>query len=267
MNTTNTLPIYQVDAFAYQQFKGNPAAVCLLGEWLEDELLQNIAAENNLSETAFIVTKEGAYSIRWFTPTTEVDLCGHATMAAAHVLFEHLQYNQSKILFNSPRSGVLEVTKEANDRLTLNFPAQKIEMIPPSQKLDTALGTAVHGTYKSSDDIMIVVGSENEVRHLTPNLTALGQLPYRGIIVTAKGDTVDFVSRFFGPAVGIEEDPVTGSAHTKLIPYWAKKLGKDTLHAQQLSARGGDLYCQLQGDRVLISGRAVTYMKGEIFIR
>ena len=257
------LQIFQIDAFTNQLFGGNPAAICPLDSWIEDTVMQNIAAENNLSETAFFVPHNNAFQIRWFTPAVEVDLCGHATLAAAHVLFNHLNYDKRIIHFES-KSGPLTVRKD-NEFITLNFPSTRLDISEVSPLLIQALGVNPTAVYES-DDLLVLLNSEEEVSRLNPDFNLLSKLSSRGIIVTAAGKDCDFVSRFFAPAVGINEDPVTGSAHTKLIPFWAERLDKETMTARQLSQRKGDLKCTSLGDRVEISGQAVTYLIGEIFI-
>lgn len=258
-----TLKIYQIDAFAEKAFTGNPAAVCPLEEWLPDELMQKIAMENNLAETAFYIPEGDGFHLRWFTPAVEVDLCGHATLATAHVLFEHLNYTQKVINFQT-RSGLLQVEKKG-EILKMNFPVTPFEKTETPQDLIEGLGIQPLETYKS-DDYLLVVESEEIVQNLQPNLLKVAEVEARGVMVTAPGKEVDFISRFFAPQSGINEDPVTGSAHTVLIPYWAKKLGKTELTARQISPRGGNLFCTLVGDRVEISGKAITYLIGEIFV-
>lgn len=252
---------YQVDAFATRVFEGNPAAVCPLERWLDERLLQAIAEENNLSETAFFVPTERGYGLRWFTPVAEVDLCGHATLAAAHVIFEILAYPQSTVTFET-RSGDLSVERKG-ELLEMDFPA-----IPPSPcAAPRALiqGLGEHPVeVLMADDYLAVFGSESSVRALSPDYSALRELDLRGVIVTARGHDVDFVSRFFAPKFGIPEDPVTGSAHCQLVPYWSAILGKDALHARQISRRGGHIHCEMRGSRVGLAGRAVTFMVGEI---
>jgi len=255
------LRIFQVDAFTDYVFGGNPAAVCPLKEWLDDSIMQNIALENNLSETAFFTKKGEEYELRWFTPEVEVDLCGHATLATAHVLFDHLGYDKDEIHFQT-KSGLLIISKEGN-RLLMNFPTDEMPSIEPPAVLFQALGTRSDHVFKT-DDYMVVLDTEDEVRDLNPDFRILSEVNARGIIVTAPGDEVDFVSRFFCPGVGIDEDPVTGSAHTKLTPYWAKRLNKDILEARQISERGGNLTCRYKGNRTEILGNARTYMIGEI---
>jgi predicted PhzF superfamily epimerase YddE/YHI9 len=259
------IAIYQVDAFTNERFKGNPAAVCPLDSWLPDALMQNIAAENNLAETAFVVPTGDRYEIRWFTPTVEVDLCGHATLASASVLFNELGFVGDQIKFHSPRSGPLSVTKNGSV-LALNFPVDTITELPILPEYFVGLSQAPHAIFKGKTDYLFVYDSEAEILDLQPDFEALKALPVRGIIVTALGKTTDFVSRFFGPAAGVNEDPVTGSAHTTLTPYWAAILGKTELTARQLSQRTGDLTCKLLGDRVEIAGEAVLYLRGEIEI-
>jgi len=253
--------LYQVDAFADRLFEGNPAAVCPLTEWLPDNKLQQIAMENNLSETAYFVDEGDAYRLRWFTPAAEVDLCGHATLASAHVLFEHLHYNKSEITFKS-NSGPLTVRKESG-LLVMNFPISRGKEVDPPEKLMEALGTDAGNIFRAVD-YMVVLDNEEQVRSLDPNFFLLNRIETRGIIVTAPGGEHDFVSRFFAPALGINEDPVTGSAHTMLAPYWSERMGKEQLKARQVSDRGGTVYCRMLGDRVEISGKAATYLEGEI---
>ena len=257
--------IYQVDAFAREAFKGNPAAVCILDQWLEASLMQQIANENNLSETAFAVPVGKCYEIRWFTPEVEVELCGHATLATAHVLFNHMDYPGDWICFESIHSGRLMV-KRKGDLLTLDFPVDILEEMVVPELIVTALQTPPLKAFRGKTDFMFVYTSAREIENMEPDFGLLAQAGGRGIIVTAPGDDVDFVSRFFAPQTGINEDPVTGSAHTSLTPYWSKVLGKERLTARQLSARGGELICEHKGERVEISGHAVTYMKGKIRI-
>jgi PhzF family phenazine biosynthesis protein len=255
------IPIYQVDAFTDKLFGGNPAAVCPLEEWLSPELMQNIAAENNLSETAFFMRKGKIFELRWFTPTIEVDLCGHATLASAHVIFNHLGYSEEQITFSSV-SGELKVTRE-NNRLILDFPASPPSPAEIKEELIQGLGMRPTEVHKSRD-YLAVFESEADILSLKPNFDILGNLDCLGIIVSAKGESCDFVSRFFAPSAGINEDPVTGSAHTTLIPFWAERLNKKTLHAFQLSSRKGELFCEYADDRVKIGGHAVTFFVGEI---
>lgn len=256
--------LYQIDAFTNKVFGGNPAAVCPLDKWLDEKIMQAIALENNLSETAFIVPeKDNAYGIRWFTPTVEVDLCGHATLGAAYVVFHFLHPEWNKVTFNS-RSGPLHVARD-NSLLILDFPAIIGEKMTSSVNWEALLGVKPLEAYQGKD-CLILVDNEEAVANLKIDLVGIAQLETRALIVTAKGNTVDFVSRFFAPRVGVPEDPVTGSAHSMLIPFWANRLGKNQLIAKQLSARGGELFCELRENRVMIGGHAVLYMKGEINI-
>lgn len=258
------VPIYQVDAFTSKVFAGNPAAVCPLEKWLDDGQMQSIAFENNLSETAFFVPEGKQFGLRWFTPVVEVKMCGHATLATAHIMFTEMGYEKEKIEFLT-KSGLLIVERKGKD-LIMNFPSVEMPEAKAHPKLFEALGVApAHKVYKT-DDYMVVFDSEEEIREMNPDFRMLTEVEARGIIVTAPGKEVDFVSRFFGPQSGIDEDPVTGSAHTKLIPYWSKKLGKTELTARQVSKRGGDLVCKLLGGRVEIIGKAATYLRGEIII-
>lgn len=255
------LPIYQVDAFAESRFEGNPAAVCPLENWLPDSLLQAISAENNLSETAFYVKNGDRYDLRWFTPTSEVDLCGHATLATAYIIFQQTDAEQSEIVFDS-RSGELRVTKQG-ELLTLDFPEQIGEPCATPIPLIEGLGATPIATYRAMD-YMAVFETEEQIATMSPDFKRLMDLDLRGVIVTAHGNHVDFVSRVFAPNYGVNEDPVTGSAHCTLAPYWGEKLGKRQLSARQLSKRGGSLHCELQGDRVLISGKVAPYLEGSI---
>lgn len=257
--------IYQIDAFTDQVFSGNPAAVCPLEHWLNEDILQKIASENNLAETAFYVRQGNQYHIRWFTPTVEVDLCGHATLAAAFVLFQHENYPENSISFYSPRSGALSVTKNGA-LLTLNFPTDVLEPIALSEELTAGFNLKPTLAFKGKTDYLLVFDQEEQIRTIIPQLDLIALLKARGIIITAKGEQVDFVSRFFGPQSGVNEDAVTGSAHTTLTPYWAKQLGKSELTALQLSARRGYLQCKYLNDRVEISGQAKLYLKGEIYL-
>ena len=255
------IPIYQVDAFTDKLFGGNPAAVCPLEDWLDPAIMQQIAAENNLSETAFFTKKEKLFELRWFTPKIEVDLCGHATLASAHVIFNHLDFDEEQITFSSV-SGELGVAR-ANNRLILDFPASPPSPADTHEELIQGLGMRPKEVHKSRD-YLALFESEADILSLKPNFDILGKLDCLGIIVTAKGKNSDFVSRFFAPAAGINEDPVTGSAHTTLIPFWAERLKKNVLHAFQLSERKGELFCELAGSRVKIGGHAVTFFIGEI---
>lgn len=254
--------VYIVDAFTDTLFSGNPAAVCPLDEWLPTELMQIIAFEHNLAETVFIVKEADNYRIRWFTPSTEVPLCGHATLASAHVLFNHLGYSGNEITFDS-MSGLLTVTKNENG-LTMNFPVNIMQPVPIDEHANRCFSKPPVEVLQGIMDYMFVYDKQEDIENMIPNLSEIADYDARGIIITAPGDEVDMVSRFFAPQSGIDEDPVTGSAHTSLTPYWAEKLGKNKLSALQLSERGGKLFCELTGDRVLISGQAVTYMIGDI---
>ena len=258
------IPLYQVDAFASEVFSGNPAAVCPLKSWLPDDLMQSIARENNLSETAFFVPEGDAYRIRWFTPEAEVDLCGHATLASAHVIFAFLDMEGSRVSFLS-QSGPLSVTRN-RDLLTMDFPAQPPEACEVPDRLVAGLG-AEPLELLCSQDYFAVFESEEQVLAIAPDMETLSGLGLRGVIVTAPGTEADFVSRFFAPGIGIPEDPVTGSAHCALVPYWSRRLGKAVLHARQLSRRGGELFCRDRGERVEISGRATLYLAGTIVVR
>ena len=260
-----TIPIFQVDAFTDKLFGGNPAAVCILDKWLDDELLQAIAMENNLPETAFIVPEGSGYLIRWFTPTAEVDLCGHATLASGYVVFNHLNFAGEEITFFSPRSGDLKVIKR-DDVLFLDFPADTFAEVVPPVELINGLRLEPLEVFKGKTDYLVVIHSEEEISNLHPDFNLLAGLEGRGVIVTAPGNEVDFVSRFFAPGISIPEDPVTGSAHTTMIPYWSKRLNKKQLVARQLSERGGALLCEDWGDRVKIGGKARLFMKGEIYV-
>lgn len=255
------LAFYQVDAFAEQAFEGNPAAVVPLETWLDDKVMQAIAEENNLAETAFFVPTEIGFHIRWFTPTTEVNLCGHATLASAYVLFNILGFEAEEITFDS-LSGPLTVTKK-DELLTLNFPTQKPVQCEIPQALIDGLGLRPIECYKF-EDYVAVFEREEDITNIVPNHSSLEQLDLRGVIVTAPSSHYDFVARFFAPKYGIPEDPVTGSAYTKLTPLWSEKLNKLKLNAKQLSARGGKVKCELKGERVLISGSAVKFMEATI---
>jgi PhzF family phenazine biosynthesis protein len=254
---------YQVDAFAHRVFEGNPAAVCPLDDWLNDEVLQSIAEENNLAETAFFVPTGRGFHLRWFTPVAEVDLCGHATLASAHVLFEVLGHREQAIEFET-RSGRLVVERK-DSLLAMNFPSIPPKPCPPPAPLIEGLGQHPIEVL-AADDYIAVFDTEAVVRSISPDLAKLRELSLRGVSVTAPGLGVDFVSRFFAPKLGIPEDPVTGSAHCELAPYWASKLGKTTLRGQQISKRGGNVLCELHGDRVVLLGGAVTFMEAEIDI-
>ena len=259
------IPLYQVDAFTREPFAGNPAAVCLLEEWLPDATLQAIAAENNLSETAFLVALGGGWELRWFTPVTEVDLCGHATLASAHVLFRHREVEEPELHFET-RSGVLRVRGLDNGLLVMTFPSLPPVPVAASAGLAEALGTEPGAVLESAGKLVAVLADEAAVRALRPDFAALGRLGYGRVMVTAPGSGCDFVSRYFAPGVGIPEDPVTGSAHCVLAPFWSEILGKTEFHARQLSKRGGDLWVRLEGDRVKIAGHSIAVMQGTLSV-
>lgn len=254
---------YQVDAFTSKLFGGNPAAVCPLQEWLPDETMQKLAFENNLSETAFFVKDGEGFHLRWFTPEYEIDLCGHATLATAFVIFNHLNYEQDVIKFKS-KSGILEVSKRG-ELMELKFPSRMPEACEVPETLLKGINLPPFKVLKSRD-YFLVYESEEQIKQIVPDFSYLNQIDVVGIIVTAPGTEVDFVSRFFVPNSVIGEDPVTGSAHCNLIPYWSKELNKRELSAKQLSARGGELFCQDKGDRVTMAGSAVLYSKGEFYL-
>jgi PhzF family phenazine biosynthesis protein len=260
-----TIPIYQADAFTSELFGGNPAAVCPLTKWLPDEAMQKIAAENNLAETAYFVKTGEGYHLRWFTPELEIDLCGHATLASAHIIFTELGFTGDAIHFSTEKAGTLIVNKNG-DRYTLDFPSRPPYPAEMPDGLLEGLNNKMPIAVMRSRDYFLVYENEQDIIDMQPNHFLLSKIDAIGIIVTAPGKEVDFVSRFFAPACGVPEDPVTGSAHCNLIPYWAEKLGKTELHAYQLSARKGELWCEFKGDRVLMSGNAVTYLKGEIYV-
>jgi len=255
------LTIYHIDAFTSKLFAGNPAAVCPLYSWLPDNKMQKIAFENNLSETAFFVQKGDGFHIRWFSPTNEVNLCGHATLASAFVLFHMLDYDQNVVEFES-KSGLLKVIKD-DDNLILDFPAQPPTPTEISQEIINALNITPIECLESQD-LIVVLNDENDVKSIEPKFDEMKKLRLRGVIIPAQSKKKDFVARCFFPDIGSNEDPVTGSAYTQLTPYWATKLGKDIFKAKQLSERGGELICELYNDRVLISGKAVIYMEGKI---
>lgn len=256
------IPYFEVAAFSRQPFAGNPAGVCLLeNDWLPDDVMQKIAAENNLAETAFVVPRGDRFDLRWMTPAIEVDLCGHATLASAHVLIHHRNYKRDSICFDS-KSGELNVSKD-NGRLVLDFPAQPAKPCPVPAKLSEALRATPQSVLKGRD-YFAVFGTEKEVAAIQPNFEMVASLDAQGVVVTAPGDQCDFVSRYFVPAAGILEDPVTGSTHCTLIPYWSERLGKRQLAARQISSRGGELFCEDRTDRVRIAGYAATYMQGTI---
>jgi PhzF family phenazine biosynthesis protein len=263
------IPMFQVDAFTDHVFGGNPAAVCPLPSWLPDAVLQAIAMENNLAETAYFVRAGGTVEIRWFTPALEINLCGHATLASAHVLFEHLGFPGGEIVFSS-KSGPLRATRgvprpgsREGGLITLDFPAFEPEPMATPEALVRGLGRTPLETLRGRD-ILAVLGSEAEVAAIEPDFAAIRTLDCIGVIATAPGEACDFVSRFFAPRAGVPEDPVTGSAHTLLVPYWARRLGKTSFHAVQVSRRRGDLFCELKDGRVLMGGQAVTFLRGEI---
>jgi PhzF family phenazine biosynthesis protein len=256
------IPCFAVDAFTDKPFHGNPAAVCPLKTWLDDVTMQNIAAENNLSETAFLVPRDSDYEIRWFAPAVEIDLCGHATLASAFILFSELGFRGDTVRFHS-RSGILSVSRK-DEILTLDFPSRPPAPCDVPEALIRGLGRKPLEMLKARD-YFAIFANENDVRALQPDFSALGTLDEK-VIVTAPGTDCDFVSRFFAPTAGVPEDPVTGSAHCTLIPYWSARLGKTKLFARQVSKRGGELFCELATDRVLIGGRAVLYSRGQIEI-
>jgi len=258
------IPIYQVDAFTDHIFGGNPAAVCPLKEWLDQETMQNIALENNLSETAFFVPKDDYFEIRWFTPKVEINLAGHPTLATAWVIFNELNYTKDSIKFISHLSGELNVSKK-NDLIIMDFPVNKPKIISTPEHLIKGLGIKPVEVLDSRD-LLVLFRNQSEIEKIKPDFGLLEKIDTFGIIITAPGDNCDFVSRFFAPRAGINEDPVTGSAHTILIPYWAEKLKKDKLDAIQVSERIGNLFCESHGNRVKIAGKAKLFMKGEIYI-
>jgi PhzF family phenazine biosynthesis protein len=256
-------PIYQIDAFTSRLFRGNPAAVVVLNEWLPDGVMAAVAAENNLSETAFIILQAEVVPLRWFTPTIEVDLCGHATWAAAHVILNSYRPGQDSVRF-ATRSGELIVARQ-NELLRMDLPARPGKPIDVSDALVAALGARPREAVLARD-VVAIFDSEDQIRELRPDLNRIAALDAFAVIASARGNEVDFVSRFFAPAAGVPEDPVTGSAHCTLTPYWSAKLGKQSLTARQLSARGGEVYCEMHGERVMIAGGTVEYLRGEITI-
>lgn len=259
------IPLYQVDAFTSRAFGGNPAAVCPLEEWLPDALMQSIGNENNLSETAFLVPNGERFGLRWFTPESEIDLCGHATLASAFIVFTHLRPELQQVAFDT-KSGELIVKRDSAypGRLSMDFPSRPPQPVSADPRLAQALGGNPRSIL-ASRDYLVVYETEEEVRGLKPDMNLLAQVD-RMVIVSAPGREVDFVSRFFAPAAGVPEDPVTGSAHCTLIPYWADRLGKSQLRASQVSRRGGELWCELRGDRVSMAGHAIEFMRGSIDI-
>lgn len=259
------IPYFEVAAFTGKPFGGNPAGVCALPRWLDDATLRNIAAENNLAETAFFVTAGSDYELRWFTPEMEIDLCGHATLASAFILFSELGFRGNTVRFHSRTSGTLTVAKEG-DALTLDFPARPAAPCPAPEALVRGLDRKPVEVLRARD-YLAIFGSEAEVRALRPDFAALKTLDAFGVIATAPGGDCDFVSRFFAPKAGVAEDPVTGSSHCTLAPYWSQRLGRTTLFARQVSRRGGELFCRQAGGRVLIGGKAVLYLRGEIELK
>jgi PhzF family phenazine biosynthesis protein len=259
------IPYYEVAAFTDKSFGGNPAGVCALPQWLSDAALRNIAAENNLAETAFFVSVGSDYELRWFSPKMEIDLCGHATLASAFVLFAELGFRGNTIRFHSRTSGTLTVVREG-DILTLDFPARPAKPSLASDALARSLGRRPLEVLRARD-YLAIFASETEVRSLQPDFPMVRMLDAFGVIATAPGDDCDFVSRFFVPKAGINEDPVTGSSHCTLVPFWAQRLGKTTLFARQVSRRGGELFCRQAGERVCIGGKAVLYLRGEIQLK
>lgn len=259
------LTIYQADAFAEKVFQGNPAAVVPLEDWLDDELMQKIAMENNLAETAFFVKTDVGYHLRWFTPEFEIDLCGHATLASAYIIKNFMEPHVAEISFSTEKAGVLKAS--AHDGIyTLDFPSRMPQPCEVPDKLLPSLNISNAVEVLRSRDYFVVLPNEEAVKNVEPNYSLIKEIETVGVIVTAKGKEADVVSRCFYPGAGIPEDPVTGSAHCNIVPYWSGKLGKTKLFCQQLSPRHGDLQCELQGDRVLMSGKCVLYMKGEIFV-
>jgi PhzF family phenazine biosynthesis protein len=257
MNTS----IYIIDAFASKPFSGNPAGVCLLNEWLPENVMQNIAMENNQAETAFVIPSKEDFHIRWFTPTVEVDLCGHATLASAFAMFNFTDYKRNEILFQS-RSGILKVRRDG-ELLALNFPTDNFVTSSLGSSILESIGKTDE-IYKGKTDYMVVLKSQRDVEMIDPDFAAITKADARGVIVTAPGDDCDFVSRFFAPQSGVNEDPVTGSAHTTLTPFWSKRLNKKEMKARQISKRGGELFVKDLGDRTEIAGKARLYLKGEI---
>jgi PhzF family phenazine biosynthesis protein len=258
------MKLYQVDAFTSRLFSGNPAGVVPVDEWPEEDLMQRIAMENNLAETAFFIPHGDVYPIRWFTPRVEVDLCGHATLASAHVVYQHLGHSGEMVRFDS-RSGILNVFRDGS-RYVLDFPADEIEPADPPPGLIESIGREPMFCYLGKTDFLLIFGRQSDIEKISPDFKLMEQVDARGVIISAPGNHVDFVSRFFGPRVGVNEDPVTGSAHTTLTPYWSRQLAKGELTASQLSARGGTLFCRNRGNRIEIAGQAVTFMVGEILI-
>ena len=257
------LTIYQVDAFAEKVFEGNPAAVVPLEEWLEDDLMQKIAMENNLSETAFFVKTDTGFHLRWFTPEYEIDLCGHATLASAYVIKNFVEPHLAKINFTTEKAGILKAMAK-DGMYTLDFPSRMPQSCDAPGLVLKSLNLLTAVEILKSRDYFVVLPNEEAVMNCEPDFTLMKELDALGVIVTAKGQSVDVVSRCFYPGLGVQEDPVTGSAHCNVVPYWSEKLGKTRLYCKQLSQRGGDLHCELEGDRVLMSGKCILYMQGEI---
>lgn len=257
------LTLYQIDAFATRPFEGNPAGVVPLDEWLPDNVMQSIAAENNLAETAFFVPQDDGFAIRWFTPAVEVDLCGHATLASGFVLYECLGFAADKVTIES-RSGPLAVARDG-ERFVLDFPAQPLAPCDTPDAIVSAFGVRPVECL-TGPDLLVIFEDADFVRHAAPDIRTLASIDTRGVIISAADSQYDFVSRFFGPNVGIDEDPVTGSSFTHLVPYWAERLGKTDFHARQVSARGGEVFCELRGDRVSIAGGAIKYLEGTITV-
>ena len=268
---TQTIPLYQIDAFTQDVFAGNPAAVCPLDDWLDDDVLQKIARENNLSETAYVIPNaedDADYKLRWFTPTFEIDLCGHATLATAWVLFHELGADKDELTFLTQQHGVLTVAKGEGGSLTMDFPALPPRPAPHHMRLEQAIGGRAREFWTAPNGMcMAVLHTAREIREMRPSMAVIAEMGDKGLIVTAQADEeegCDFVSRYFTPKEGIAEDPVTGSAHCVLAPYWAKRLKKEKLHGRQVSRRGGDVFCEMNGKRVKLSGYGVLYLKGEI---
>lgn len=259
-----TIPYYEVLAFTDRLFAGNPAGICILEEWLPDPLLQKIAAENNLAETAFFIDRGNVYDIRWLSPLAEIDLCGHATIGSAHVLFQHLGRTGNSLTFRSRSAGELRVDR-SDGRLVLDFPSRPAASCAAPPLLAKSLGAEPKEVFQGRD-YMAVFEREEEVAELSPDLAELSKLEGQGVVVTAPGSDCDFVSRYFAPKVGVPEDPVTGSTHCVLVPYWSKRLGKKNLQARQLSPRGGELFCEDRGTRVGIGGTAMTYAEGTLHL-
>ncbi len=260
-----SIPFFQVDAFTMGPFTGNPAAICVLEDWLPGAVMQKIAAENNLAETAFLVPADNDFMIRWFTPMVEVDLCGHATLASGYVVLNHLKPGAKEVHFHSVHSGTLTVIL-SGDVLQLNFPTDTLTECELPEVIKRSLNIEPLESYVGRSDYLALLNNESEIINVQPDFRRLATADGRGVIITARGTDVDFVSRFFAPQAGIDEDPVTGSAHTTLTPFWAKHLGKTSLTAKQLSARGGYLECILKDDRTLISGHAILFLKGEVLL-